>query len=147
VKFGFSVPGPAVPKARARSGRGGRHYTPARTRHYERTIGMLALGTRPRSWPLDAEYTLQVTVVPVNRRSFDASNVLKSIEDGMNRVAYHDDRQVRVTSCSVEEPDKAAPRVVVSLSVIEGSEGKHVPGAASSARKRKKAAKAAGETR
>ena len=75
-------------------------YTPKETKEYETSIGIYA-GVRE---PLCVPAILSVTAyfeIPKSRKKLvesdnhfqrpDASNVLKSIEDGMNRVVMHDD--------------------------------------------------------
>lgn len=120
----FTVEGQPVPKARARSGKGGRHYTPERTRAYERAIGLAALQARQRVdgvWPRDRLYSVLVDVTPKDRRSFDGSNVLKSVEDAMNGIVYDDDRQVKDTRCRVSAPDAARPRVEITVEVLDAT--------------------------
>jgi len=75
------------------------------------------------SWPTDARYALVVTATPRDRRTFDASNLLKSIEDGLNGILWADDRQIKDTRCVITEPDKDHPHVHIAVSVIEQDTG------------------------
>jgi Holliday junction resolvase RusA-like endonuclease len=110
----FEVPGIAVPKARHRNGIG-RNFTPVKTKAYERTVGMLAkkemidvgsciargpirlsvdvFYSPPMSWPAKKKtQALEGLILPKTKK--DLSNIVKSIEDGMNGIAYVDDNQV-----------------------------------------------------
>lgn len=105
----FRVNGQPQGKARARSTRGGRYYTPEKTRRYEAAIRAAAAGCPklegavrvnisawfavPKSWSkakraAAAAGNLYPTVKP------DADNVAKVVCDALNGVAYHDDSQV-----------------------------------------------------
>lgn len=120
MKLSFVVPGPPVPKARARVVNGHAH-TPERTRQYERLVGLaasggLALGRSP--WSLGGRYRVEVYVTPKDARRFDIDNVAKAILDGCNRVTWNDDSQVddlRVVRLSA---DKSQPRVEVVVEAI-----------------------------
>lgn len=91
----FCVDGEPVPKGRPRLGRGGGTYTPARTREYEERVGWAYRQTAPG---LVFEGPVRVWVyVHEGRRSprlqGDADNYAKVL-DGLNGIAWHDDRQV-----------------------------------------------------
>jgi len=95
----FVVPGPPVPKARARVVQRGagkpRGVTPARTKAYQRTVGLYALGARQRlaSWPMDARYRVAIEVCRADKRG-DLDNYIKTTLDGLNGVLWADDRLV-----------------------------------------------------
>ena len=121
MNVSFVVDGQPVPKARARAGRGGVHYTPEKTRSYERRVGVnrfreeyLKYGD---DWPMDKRYRVTVCAYFSDRRNRDLDNVLKSVLDGLNKHAYHDDRQVDDMRI-VRAYDKQNPRVSVLVEVI-----------------------------
>ena len=93
----FIVPGPPIPKARARVGRCGA-FTPKRTKEYEAKVRALALVARQkakqRGWTgsvgVDATFYIET---PTERRP-DCDNYLKALLDGCRGVIYEDDAQI-----------------------------------------------------
>ena len=125
----FKVDGVPVPKGRARYVRRGNHistYTPEKTRTYETLIKDAARQAMGVSEPLETPVSLYLYIrVPIPASATkkrlqaiadgsekptkkpDASNVLKSVEDGMNGVVYKDDSQIvniHVTKVFSSEP-------------------------------------------
>jgi Holliday junction resolvase RusA-like endonuclease len=112
----FTVDGTPVGKQRARYARRGNHvmaYTPEKTRTYESLIKEKAIEAMGSSEPLETPVTLYLYIrVPMPKsyskkrieaclngseqpiRKPDSSNILKSVEDGMNSVVYKDDSQI-----------------------------------------------------
>ena len=112
----FTVDGTPVGKQRARYARRGNHvmaYTPEKTRTYESLIKDEATKAMGSSEPLNTPVSLYLYIrVPIPASSTkkrleaiskgdekpikkpDASNILKSLEDGMNGVVYKDDSQI-----------------------------------------------------
>jgi Holliday junction resolvase RusA-like endonuclease len=94
----FTVLGP--PRAKARPAtfiEGGkvRRYKDDKTANYEKLVGLSFLARRPRGWTLEGEFELSIVVHLKDRQHQpDISNVLKAIEDGGNRLIWHDDRQL-----------------------------------------------------
>lgn len=125
----IKVDGVPVPKGRARYVRRGNHistYTPEKTRTYETLIKDAARQAMGASEPLETPVSLYLYIrVPIPASATkkrlqaiadgsekptkkpDASNVLKSVEDGMNGVVYKDDSQIvniHVTKVFSSEP-------------------------------------------
>ena len=90
------IPGRPVPKARPRLGRGGNVYTPVKTKRYEELVAWKTKEVIKE--PLAGNVALYIKVYVKGNVFPDLDNIAKSILDGMNKVAYHDDKQV---SCLV----------------------------------------------
>ena len=118
----FTVPGQPVPKGRPRFAlrpdpdgitRKPLVYTPNRTKAYEKQVGLQALAAGVRGAPPGVAVSL---VVWVYTRDFgvDLSNVEKVVEDGLNGIAYVDDKQVCIL-VGRKWLERECPRVVVRL--------------------------------
>jgi Holliday junction resolvase RusA-like endonuclease len=112
----FNVEGSPVGKQRARYAKRGNFvtaYTPEKTRSYEALIKDAARQAMGSSSPLETPVSLYLYIrVPIPASATkkrlqaiasgdekptkkpDASNILKSVEDGMNGVVYKDDSQI-----------------------------------------------------
>lgn len=106
----FVIPGKPFAKQRPRfSRRNGRAFTPKETVSFEQTVGTIA--SLHFKEPLQCPVRLKIaaTFEPpkswskkkiaehINRphtQSPDLDNIEKAISDGMNRIAYDDDRQI-----------------------------------------------------
>jgi crossover junction endodeoxyribonuclease RusA len=111
----FCVPCEPVPKGRPRAGRG-RHYTPKRTRDYERSVAMFArmAGAEPIVGPVRVE----VSFWRSSKRRCDLDNLVKSVTDALNGLAYADDQQI-VELVARKGLDRAHPRAVVAITALE----------------------------
>lgn len=133
----FTVPFAPIAKGRARSvympGRGVRHYTPAATAAWEKTVAvfarqacreafqgplMLTLGFYlpiPASWPAwKRDLALAGDLLPTTKPDLD--NLTKAIKDGCNAITWIDDAQVVRTSNWKAYSD--SPRVYVLIQPI-----------------------------
>lgn len=107
------VPGEPVGKGRPRLGKHGRVYTPDRTRNAERAVGLawwapmigegIPVAVKVTAFyrrPLDhlrsnGELTAKGQRLPVPMRTPDLDNVVKLVLDGLNGIAFADDKQVQ----------------------------------------------------
>lgn len=94
----FVVPGPPVPKQRARVTPRGT-FTPRRTREYEKAIADVAAWHCGAAWSLDGAYRVRAAFVFTDHRRRDVDNCLKSVLDGLNGIAWNDDDQVVAALC------------------------------------------------
>lgn len=109
----ITVPGEPVAKGRHQCTRTGRPYTPAKTVAYEKKVAALAKiamrGRPPTAEPVVATVICFFTIPKSGTKTFkaaaladkvrptkapDLSNVVKAIEDGMNKIVYLDDSQI-----------------------------------------------------
>lgn len=112
----FEVPGPPVGKGRPRFARAGnyvRTFTPEKTASYENLVKLMyktqcggkMLGDGPLGMLIIAYYQIPQSASKKKKANMlegrelptvkpDSSNVLKSIEDALNCIAYPDDKQI-----------------------------------------------------
>lgn len=116
----FTVPGVPHPKERPRFTRTGRAYTPAATRAAESRVETLFLqGWIEPTWRVEcltsrAFVELEIDAYIPDNKTRDVDNIAKLVQDALNGMAYHDDRQIR--RLEVEAVlDRADPRTVVRL--------------------------------
>ena len=124
VHISFVVPGKPQPKQRARKGVSWSGkviwYTPKETVIFEKSVAwqaMFALAQH-EDWPKDAKYKISVFAFFPDSRRRDFDNVIKSVLDGMNKLAYHNDSQVVDHGESGKRVDALYPRTEVRLEVI-----------------------------
>lgn len=94
TRFRFTVPGRPHGKRRPRVTMRGRKaivYTPRETREYEQRVAWEAKAAGAS--PIDGPVGVRIVCVASQRRP-DLDNAAKSILDGLNGVAWEDDRQV-----------------------------------------------------
>lgn len=132
-KLSFVVPGPPVPKARARVVRNKdrvtgatktRSFTPDKSASYEQHVGILALAarTKAKQWlGLDRCVRIGLSVrVYRSREQGDLDNFIKSAKDALNGVLWADDWQVRrFGECFVEEVEKGRERLEVDVWTLD----------------------------
>jgi Holliday junction resolvase RusA-like endonuclease len=91
---------------------------PQRTREYQHRCAWRAqLALRGTAWRTDAVYALHLLVVFPDRRRRDLSNVVKSVEDGLNGVVWADDSQIAELHV-VRDYSKDSPRVEVRVELL-----------------------------
>lgn len=143
-RYQFTVPGEPKGKARARSFakvlKSGKaisgNYTPDKTRNNEAFIKDRFLSAFPDYKPFDGMVKLEVMAyfaIPKSTsrakreamltgqiqpmKKPDAKNILASVEDALNEIAYKDDSQIVDTRC--EKFYAEVPLVAVMVTLIE----------------------------
>ncbi len=115
---------PVVPvgKERARSGNGN-HYTPARTKQFQKDIGW-ALKTggvrmHETGW-LEVESTFHLKSLATTRSDID--NYVKSLFDACNKIAWTDDKQVTAMHIYLRKAINDEKGITFSVRPDEGAE-------------------------
>lgn len=128
----FFVPGKVQGKARPRfSSKSGTVYTPGRTKSYERqiaeayeaqhgpcfdgavTVVIEAVFPIPKSWPRAKKAEALAGKLAPGKPDID--NILKVVLDGLNGIAYEDDKQVVLVQCRKTYSADAAPGIGVHV--------------------------------
>lgn len=124
MRYQLTIPGRPVPKGRPRiapRGRGYVLYTPERTRNYEEAVGLVAR-TRCKN-QLDGPLAVRIGLYfKPKGRIPDCDNCIKSILDGLNSIAYGDDRQIQHIQADIyrELPERAEVEII-PLEVVRGA--------------------------
>ena len=124
------IPAKAVPKARPRKGKHG-FYTPNTTQHFEDFVKMVAYQQfdHPITEPVELEITFKMPrpkrmmwkrkpmpEVPCANQP-DLDNLEKSVLDGLQGVAFLDDRQVwKKTSKKIYHAGDGRPETIIKIS-------------------------------
>ena len=121
TRIEFTVPGIPRPKARPRvTGHGA--YTPQRSVTFEERVALCFKIAAPRHEPWTCPVALGVTAYGAHHAA-DADNILKSVSDALNRMAYRDDVQVQRTQAEKLPVDDKGPRTVVVVMRIDPAAG------------------------
>jgi len=125
----FNVIGKPVPKSRPRVVTKGKRrfaYTQKRVREWEDTIKREAKNhfVRPFNWPVVVSIIFFMPRPKSRRLDFwvsttpDLDNLEKSVLDGLNKIAYTDDRLVVAKSSSKRYVQDGEPGVRISVTAI-----------------------------
>ena len=123
ITYSITIPGRPVPKGRPRVGRKGRKYvfyTPQKTRDYEQVVGFTARAVCKK--PLEGPLAVKIELYFKKKgRIPDCDNCCKSILDGLNEIAYGDDRQVQHLEVDIyrETPERAEVEIM-PLEMVRG---------------------------
>jgi len=101
-KFGFTAVVRPVGKQRPRAGADGTFYTPTKTAEFEDYVAAQAKLERPKGWDQSGIYEVKIRVVYDGRQHSDLDNVVKSVLDALNGIAYNDDSQVHRISSALD---------------------------------------------
>jgi len=121
--YSITIPGRPVPKGRPRVGRKGCKYvfyTPQKTRDYEQAVGLV--GRAACKVPMEGPVAVRIRLYfEAKGRIPDCDNCTKSILDGLNEIAYEDDRQVQHLEVDIfrETPERAEVEVM-PLEMVRG---------------------------
>jgi len=109
------VRGKPVPKERPRRGKYGNMYTPEKTKEYEKLIANNARMVIPE--PLKGNVRIEIKLY-TRKVTGDLDNYIKTILDGLNSVAYDDDKQV--TTIYAQRFESEIERVEIYVSEDTG---------------------------
>ncbi len=114
----FRIDEQPLPKQRPRFGNG-KAYTPAKTKAYEERVGWAcAMSMREHDVNmLQGDVSIKVTFMRKGKRRADLDNMVKAIKDGINDIAYVDDKQVTSLHCEVRYGQKT-PCAIVTVQGI-----------------------------
>lgn len=117
----ITIPGKPIPKKRPRMAvrRGTAYvYTPPETQEYEAKAGWAARAAMGAQGPLTGQVSLRVSVYA--KGNLDLDNVIKTLGDACNGIAYIDDMQVvRIIAAKHKVKDKADERVEIEIEEVE----------------------------
>lgn len=127
----LTIPGPPVGKQRAHVCKTGRAFTPAKTVNYEALVKQTFAAKYPDFVPMPGPVRMILSIYLMESKETqrklkkgnvvyptikpDISNILKSIEDALNGLAYVDDKQI----ISVYAEKKNSLRPCVEIIVAE----------------------------
>ena len=113
MKYLVVVPGNPKPKKRPRFGQGRAYRVDRRD---EQAVSWHARQVF-RAWPVQGDVKLRAIFYRKDRRRCDTDNLLKLVMDGLNRVAWKDDSQVKEVSVRLEY-DSEKPRTELEIEEV-----------------------------
>ncbi len=121
----FEIPGPPVPKGRPRVTRRGT-FTPQKTKDYEQAVGeaaMVAVKLASRcgccaEWPTGRKYAVHCVFNFKKNPACDGDNILKAVQDGLEKVLYENDKQV-VMGSYVTHKGMEVDKTYVTVTVFD----------------------------
>lgn len=127
IVFQLEFIGEPVAHQRPRLGRGGKTYTPQKTKEYKEGLAWI-IKSEIRNYKIDKEalYGIQAIFYRSNRQRVDIDNLLKTVLDSLTLAGFWaDDAQVREISARLLKSQKQARTEFVVYKISE--EWAHVP--------------------
>ena len=113
-----------IPKERPRAARNNHHYTPERTRTYEKTVGLL-IGNQAKRQGIniikdmgDAKLGIIVHYIRKSKHPVDTDNLTKSLKDALEGVLWKNDRTVS-GDCAYVSYDGKNPGIILTVMPYE----------------------------
>jgi len=138
----LTIPGEPTGKGRARTGKWGT-YTPEKTVNYETLVKEMFAVTYPDHKPwlgpvaicISCHYSIPASTSKKKKEMMlttellplkkpDLSNVLKIIEDALNKIAYNDDSQI--VGAQIYKKYSETPKVEIILTEVTYNESEQV---------------------
>lgn len=109
----LEILGTALPQPRARVGRG-RVYNTPRSKAWKEAVGWWARKELGPLGPMLGPLRLWIVVEQNNIRG-DWDNYGKAVSDALNKIAWADDRQVKIAEVRLEEANGKPDRVLIRV--------------------------------
>ena len=110
----FVIDGQPLPKARP-CVTNGQAYTPQKTREWERQIGWAARAAHVE--PLAGDLHVGLQFRRKGKRRADIDNMTKAVLDGLNGIAFADDKQI-VELCAFVTYGSDTPGITVTIQEV-----------------------------
>ena len=120
MRYTIEIPGKPVGKERPRMGRGGHMYTPPRTKKYEALVAQHAIDACVQLMTgvrLRVQWHIGRTKGEGRRPKAhaDLDNVVKTVMDGLQGVAYKNDREVEQLNAFFCDVPYGEDRIIITL--------------------------------
>jgi Holliday junction resolvase RusA-like endonuclease len=113
----FTVPGRPQAKQRPRLYRG-TAYTPEATKNYELKMRTCYVDKYEQYEPLEGDLYVEIKVYFSKKNHGDLDNYVKTI-DGLNKVAWHDDKQIKEIHAYLVIDKQEEERMEISISPLQ----------------------------
>jgi len=111
--------GQPVPNEGPRKGRGGRFYTPTRTREYRASLAEIAVDRWGEKEPTRKPVGMVTVFQRRGKKLCDVDNLHKSVQDALLGLAYVDDSQVQAI-IAIKQPEAKEPGAQIMVMVLKG---------------------------
>lgn len=121
MAISFEIPGKPVPYTRPNQ-YGRKRLTPPKEREYRRKVALLGRIAAGKTYYRKERLAVEIEVY-TDRRA-DVDNLAKSINDGLNKVIWHDDQQIdELRVRRIWTKDAKAMRAVVTVALAYAEKG------------------------